>query len=70
MAKTLNIDTANLKQIATSNVEILQSATELTKLVEQIQDQKLSREVQEAIVKLLNSAEKIQESVGSTLKRE
>lgn len=70
MAKTLNIDTASLKQIATSNVEILQSATELTKLVEQIQDQKLSREVQEAIVKLLNSAEKIQESVGSTLKRE
>ena len=63
-----NIDTANLKQIATSNVAILESATELTKLVEKIDDQALSREVRDAIVKLLNSAEMIQKSVGNTLK--
>ena len=68
MTKMLSIDTANLKQIATSNVAILESATALTKLVEKIDDQGLSREVQDAIVKLLNSAEMIQKSVGNTLK--
>ena len=68
MTKMLSIDTTNLKQIATSNVAILESATALTKLVEKIDDQALSREVQDAIVKLLNSAEMIQKSVGNTLK--
>lgn len=68
MNKMLNIDTTDLKQIATSNVAILESATELTKLVAKIEDQALSREVQDAIVKLLNSAELIQKSVGTTLK--
>ena len=68
MTKMLSIDTTNLKQIATSNVAILESATELTKLVEKIDDQVLSREVHDAIVKLLNSAEMIQKSVGDTLK--
>ena len=68
MTKMLSIDTTNLKQIATSNVAILESATALTKLVEKIDDQALSREVQDAIVKLLNSAEMIRKSVGNTLK--
>ena len=68
MTKMLSIDTTNLKQIATSNVAILESATELSKLVEKIDDQALSREVRDAIVKLLNSAEMIQKSVGNTLK--
>ena len=68
MTKMLSIDTTNLKQIATSNVAILESATELTKLVEKIDNRELSREVQDAIVKLLNSAEMIRKSVGNTLK--
>lgn len=37
-------------------------------LVEKIEDQALSREVQDAIVKLLSAAELIQKSVGTTLK--
>jgi hypothetical protein len=68
MGKTLMIDTTDLKQIAASNVTILQSTIQLTKLAEQINDASLSQDVREALEKLLASAEKIQESVGATLK--